>query len=77
VARETVYFGSWDGHLYALNLADGVLRWKLNLGNMPQIPSEQYKFAGDEGGRITSSPWPGDSVLYVGCDDGCVYAVEG
>ncbi len=23
-----VYFGSWDGHLYALNRADGTLKWK-------------------------------------------------
>jgi outer membrane protein assembly factor BamB/formylglycine-generating enzyme required for sulfatase activity len=76
VAGQTVYFGSWDGHLYALNVADGVLRWKLNLGDMPQVPAEQYKLAADEGGRIISSPWPGDGVLYVGCDNGCVYAVK-
>jgi outer membrane protein assembly factor BamB len=70
------YFGSWDGHLYALNVADDVLRWKLNLGDMPQVPAEQYKLAADEGGRIISSPWPGDGVVYVGCDNGCVYAVK-
>jgi outer membrane protein assembly factor BamB/formylglycine-generating enzyme required for sulfatase activity len=76
VAGQTVYFGCWDGYLYALNAADGALCWKLNLGHMPQIPVEQYKLAADEGGRIISSPWPGDEVIYVGCDDGCMYAVE-
>ena len=29
------------------------------------------------GGPIQTSPWPGDGVLYVGCDDGNIYALEG
>ena len=32
VAANTVYFGSSDGHLYALNLSDGKLLWKHNFG---------------------------------------------
>jgi outer membrane protein assembly factor BamB len=77
VAGQTVYFGSWDGHVYAVNLSDGTLRWKLKLGDIPQTPAEQYKFGADElCGRIVGSPWPGDGVLYVGCDDGKVYAIE-
>ena len=28
------------------------------------------------GGAINSSPWPGDGVVYVGCDDGKIYAIE-
>ncbi len=77
VAGDTAYFGSWDGHLYALNAADGSLRWKLDLGQMPEAVADQYKLAGDEGGRIISSPWPADGVLYAGCDNGCLVAVEG
>ena len=76
VAGETVYFGSWDGHLYALDVADGALRWKLDLGHMPQTLDEQHKFGPNEGGRIISSPWPADGVIYVGCDNGNLYAVE-
>ncbi len=77
VAGSTVYFGSWDGHLYAVNLSDGELRWKLKLGEIAQTPAEQYTFgAGERCGRIVSAPWPGDGVIYVGCDDGQVYAIE-
>ena len=28
------------------------------------------------GDRIVSSPWPADGVIYVGCDDGFLYALE-
>lgn len=76
VADGIVYFGSWDGFLYALDVADGRLCWKLDLGRMPQTAKEQYQLGSHEGGRITSSVWPGDDVLYVGCDDGCLYCIE-
>jgi eukaryotic-like serine/threonine-protein kinase len=76
VAGDTVYFGSWDGYLYAVDIENGTLRWKLNLGHMPQTAAEQYTFGADEGGRIVSSPWPSDGVVYVGCDDGRLYAIE-
>lgn len=33
VAQGTVYFGSGDGHLYALDAVSGDLRWKLPTGN--------------------------------------------
>ena len=28
------------------------------------------------GGRIISSPWPGDGMIYVGCDNGSIYALK-
>ncbi len=28
------------------------------------------------GGAIETSPWPGDGVIFVGCDDGYLYAIE-
>ena len=31
-ADQTVYFGSWDSYLYALNAADGKLKWKFKTG---------------------------------------------
>jgi outer membrane protein assembly factor BamB/formylglycine-generating enzyme required for sulfatase activity len=29
------------------------------------------------GGSIQTSPWPGEGVVYIGCNDGNVYALEG
>ena len=48
----------------------------LKLGEMPQTPAEQYQLGGNEGGRIVSSPWPADGVIYVGCDNGTLYAIQ-
>jgi len=36
--------------------------------------TEAWKFA--LGGAINSSPLPSDGVVYVGCDDGKIYAIE-
>lgn len=33
VYNQKLYFGTWDTHFYALNLADGSLAWKWNNGN--------------------------------------------
>ncbi len=33
VYKNKLYFGCWDTHMYALNLADGSLAWKWNNGN--------------------------------------------
>ena len=33
VYHQKLYFGTWDTHFYALNLADGSLAWKWNNGN--------------------------------------------
>ena len=34
VVQGTVYFGSGDGHLYAVDAATGALRWKFRTGNV-------------------------------------------
>ncbi|HEX4781649.1 MAG TPA: PQQ-binding-like beta-propeller repeat protein [Usitatibacter sp.] len=34
VAGDAVYFGSGDGHLYALDRTDGTLRWKFHTGDV-------------------------------------------
>nr|MBP7371145.1 PQQ-like beta-propeller repeat protein [Arenimonas sp.] len=34
VAQDTVYFGSGDGHVYALDAHTGVVRWKFSTGNV-------------------------------------------
>ena len=75
VAGETVYFGCWDGYVYAVDALTGELRWKYKPSS---LPAPDRTVGGDEpSARIISSPWPGDNVIYVGCDDGCLYALEG
>lgn len=74
VAGQTVYFGCWNGNLYAVNALTGELRWK---HKPSQLPAPDLTVGGNEpSARIISSPWPGDDVLYVGCDDGCLYALH-
>lgn len=75
IAGQTVYFGTWGGYVYALNAVNGELRWKHRPSN---LPAPGWTIGGNEpSARIVSSPWPGDGVVFIGCDDGCVYALEG
>jgi outer membrane protein assembly factor BamB len=74
VAGQTVYFGCWDGNVYAVDALTGELRWEYKPSKLP-APSRTV--GGNElSARIISSPWPGDDVIYVGCDDGYLYALE-
>jgi outer membrane protein assembly factor BamB len=57
-----LYFGSWDHHLYALDVrqrAHPRLRWKIDLGS-----------------EVNSSPAYANGTVYVGTDGGNVYAVD-
>ena len=49
VYRDKLYFGCWDTHLYALNLADGSLVWKWNngKGNLKLSPASVWPVAAD------------------------------
>lgn len=61
-ADGTIYVGSWDGKLYAVN-ADGSLKWS--------FATEGYE------GYIESSPGVGlDGTIYVGSWDGNLYALN-
>jgi outer membrane protein assembly factor BamB len=74
VADGTVYFGCWNGFLYAINAVTGELRWKYKLSKLPAATGAT---GGQElSARIISSPWPGYDALFVGCDDGTLYALE-
>jgi outer membrane protein assembly factor BamB len=57
----TLYFGSWDHHLYALSIGRGGprLRWRFQAG-----------------GELNSSPAYADNTIYIGSDDDSVYAVD-
>jgi outer membrane protein assembly factor BamB len=75
VAGETVYLGCWDGYVYAVNALTGQLQWRYKPS---KLPAADQTIGGNElSARIISSPWPGNNVIYVGCDDGYLYALEG
>jgi outer membrane protein assembly factor BamB len=61
----TIYVGSDDGHLYAINPEDGSLKWKFpNSGSI---------------GAVRSAPAIGGfggNTVYFGSDDGKIYAVD-
>jgi outer membrane protein assembly factor BamB len=62
-ADETVYFGSWDGHLYAVG-PDGKLRWRVLVGAAFGLASRQ----------IWSSPAlsPDGRTVYIGANNSLV-----
>jgi outer membrane protein assembly factor BamB len=57
-----LYFGSWDHHLYALDVRERShprLRWRIDLGS-----------------EVNSSPAYADGLVFVGTDGGSVYALD-
>lgn len=61
-AKTLIYFGSNDGHLYALN-ADGTERWK-------------YPAQGALPGAVATTPVVAQDKIYFGSDDGHLYALS-
>jgi len=62
-ADGTVYIGSFDGKVHALDGATGARKWVVTTG---------------ENGLVYSSPAVGvDGTVYVGSNDGKVYALDG
>jgi outer membrane protein assembly factor BamB len=57
----TMYFGSWDHHLYALAIN----------GRRPRL---RWRFLA--GGELNSSPAYAGGTIYIGSDDDSVYAVN-
>jgi outer membrane protein assembly factor BamB len=57
----TIYFGSQDGYLYAIN-PDGTLKWSRSLGTSITLSSPAIG---------------ADGTVYVGTDDSVLYAVNG
>src|SRR4051812_13906767 len=70
IKGDTVYVGSWDGFLYALNKADGSIRWKKDLG----LTKSSKCFPQVAG--ISSSPAVTDNALFVGGGDDKLYALN-
>jgi polyvinyl alcohol dehydrogenase (cytochrome) len=70
VKGDTVYVGSWDGFLYALNKADGSVRWKKDLGR-----TISKRCVPDTAG-ITSAPAVTENAVYIGGGDDQFYALN-
>ncbi|MBM3475760.1 MAG: hypothetical protein FJX75_21040 [Armatimonadetes bacterium] len=66
IAENTVYVGSDDGYLYALDLETGALRWKYRLGSpvasSPAVASGRV-FIGDDSGSVYAFLAEGDKRL--------------
>src|SRR5712692_295594 len=66
IVNGTVYVGSLDEHLYALDLATGQVKWTYQ-----SDPAKGIKV-----GPIRSSPSVRDGLIYVGDADGMFHCVE-
>lgn len=65
VVNGTVYFASWDEHIYAIDLKTGELKWK--------------KWIGEEEGiiwEISASPVISEGILYIANYDSILYAID-
>jgi outer membrane protein assembly factor BamB len=61
VADGMVYFGSKDGHLYAVDIKTGRLHWK---------------FETERGNWVVSSPTVADGIVFFGSNDDHLYAAD-
>ncbi len=54
IVKDTVYVGSYDQHLYALDLQDGAIKWKYKAGAFRAPPSvhDGVVYVGDEDGMF-------------------------
>ncbi len=83
VVDGAVYFGSYDGYFYAVDAATGALKWKYAMpgerkftapGLHGYLPRQQP--IPDFWDLYQSSPVVGGGLVYFGCGDGAVYALE-
>jgi len=66
VVNKTVFIGSWDGYLYAIDANTGDRIWTFDTGQ-----------SGDERTRgIDSSPTVSDGTVFVGSDSKAVFALD-
>ncbi len=70
VFSGTLYVGSWDGFLYALNAADGTLEWKKDLGRTTS------KLCSPNTAGVSSAPHVTANGLYIGGGDDKLYALN-
>lgn len=71
--EKTVYVGSDDFHFYALDAVNGELRWKYLTGGMIESSAALTK---DASVAYTADKLTAPGILYVGCNDGFLYAIS-
>lgn len=64
IVNSSVYLGSTNGYVYALNADTGAVRWQFPQAGKPAI------------GSVYSSPVVAGNMVYVGSDDGRIYALK-
>jgi outer membrane protein assembly factor BamB len=72
VAGDTVYLGAWDGKEYALNTADGSIRWSIFLGTTSASP----QVCKPDHAGVTSGAAVADGRVYVGGGADNFYALD-
>jgi len=73
VVNGRVYIGSSDGNVYALNASTGAKIWNFA---SPGQSNEAATESGYGDGAFASSPAVVDNVVYIGSDDGNIYALD-
>jgi outer membrane protein assembly factor BamB len=85
IAGGSLYFGSSDHCLYALDLATGAQKWKFKtegrVTSSPAVSAGMVYFGSYDGNfyavvGIQSSAAVADGVVYFGCRDSKLYAVD-
>lgn len=74
LANGMVYFGSLDGHLYAVDAAGGEHRWNVALSTTER--NDEFGFSTAWTANFHSSPLVVDGILYVGSGLNHVYALD-
>jgi outer membrane protein assembly factor BamB len=67
-----VYYGSWDGYLYAFNLADGTVRWKTQgAGSAASLPGVARYYSPADAGPVAAGGklWVADRMFRLSVMD--------
>lgn len=66
-----VYFGAYDGNVYAVNSEDGQCEWQSHKATDPSVGCKR-----EPEGPIIGGMALADDILYVGSEDGQLYGIE-
>lgn len=69
----TVFVGSWDHNVYAIDAGDGTEKWRFETDGKVEFSPAVTDIATD--GGISPDP-PGGDTVFVGSKDGNVYAID-
>lgn len=72
VVNGVLYFGDWSGYFYAVNAADGTIRWQQYVGKSAE-PDSPFCMPAT---GVSSQATVLGSTVYVGGGDSAVYALD-